>query len=186
MQQNVRQILITVLVTLYGIRLAGYLLLRVIKTGRDKRFDGIRENPIKFLIFFLIQVVWVYTVSLTVIFINSPSSPQVDIGPSDIIGVLLFAFGLVYEAIADQHKFMFRNKPQNEGKFVKSGLWALSRHPNYFGEICIWWGAFIMSVAILRGGRWTAIESPVLITALLILGSGMPTTERTSCRKYGK
>ena len=186
MQQNPRQIIITVLVILYGIRLAGYLLLRILKTGKDQRFDGIRENPLKFLVFFLLQIVWVFTVSLTVLFINSPSAPPVDIGPSDIVGTLIFLFGLVYETIADQHKYMFRNNPDNRGRFIKSGLWGLSRHPNYFGEICVWWGAFIISAAILRDGRWSAVLSPLFITFLLIFGSGMPTTERSSNRKYGR
>ena len=186
LQYSARQILITVLVILYGIRLAGYLLLRILKTGKDQRFDGIRENPLKFLVFFLLQIVWVYVVSLTVLFINSPVSPQVDIAASDIVGAVVFVFGLTYEAIADQHKYMFRNNPKNRGKFIRSGLWALSRHPNYFGEICVWWGAFIISAIILRRARWVAVLSPLFITGLLILGSGMPTTERSSDRKYGK
>ena len=166
--------------------MAGYLLLRILKTGKDQRFDGIRENPLKFLVFFLLQIVWVYVVSLTVLFINSPNSPRVDIGASDIVGASLFLFGLVYETIADHHKYVFRNNPNNRGRFIRSGLWALSRHPNYFGEICVWWGAFLVSAAILRGGRWVAIQSPLFITSLLVFGSGMPTTERSSSRKYGK
>ena len=186
MQYNARQIIITVLVILYGVRLAGYLLLRILKTGKDQRFDGIRENPLKFLVFFILQIFWVYIVSLTVLFVNSPSAPPVDIGPSDIVGAVLFLFGLVYEAVADQHKYMFRNNPNNRGKFIKSGLWALSRHPNYFGEICVWWGAFILSAVILRDARWVAVTSPLFITSLLVFGSGMPTTERSSYRKYGR
>lgn len=167
-------------------RLAGYLLLRILKTGKDQRFDGVRENPLKFLVFFLLQIVWVYVVSLTVLFINSPATPQVDIGPSDIVGAVLFLFGLGYETIADHHKYVFRNNPNNKGKFIKSGLWALSRHPNYFGEICVWWGAFVMAAIILRRARWVAVLSPLFITSLLIFGSGMPTTERSSYRKYGR
>lgn len=171
---------------LYGVRLAGYLLLRILKTGKDQRFDGIRENPLKFLVFFILQIFWVYIVSLTVLFINSPSAPPVGIGPSDIVGTLLFLFGLVYETIADQHKYTFRNNPENKGKFVKTWLWGVSRHPNYFGEICVWWGAFILSAIILRRARWIAVSSPLFITGLLIFGSGMPTTERSAHRKYGR
>lgn len=167
-------------------RLAGYLLLRILKTGKDQRFDGIRENPLKFLVFFLLQIVWVYTVSLPVLFINAPTSPPLGIQPSDIVGAVLFLLGLVYETIADQHKYMFRNDPNNRGKFINTGLWALSRHPNYFGEICIWWGAFIVSGVILRRARWVAVVSPLFITILLIFGSGMPTTERSSYKKYGR
>ena len=186
MQYNAQQILITVLVVLYGIRLAGYLLLRILKTGKDARFDGIRENPFKFLVFFLLQIVWVYVVSLPVLFINSPVLPQIDVGAAGIVGAILFAFGLLYETIVDQHKYTFWNNPKNRGKFIRSGLWALSRHPNYFGEICVWWGAFVMSCTILRRARWVAVVSPLFITGLLIFGSGMPTTERSADRKYGK
>ena len=185
MQYNARQIVITVLVVLYGVRLAGYLLLRILKTGKDQRFDGIREKPLKFLVFFILQIFWVYIVSLTVLFINSPSAPPVSFGPSDIIGAILFLSGLVYEAVADQHKYVFRNNPNNRGNFIKSGLWALSRHPNYFGEMCVWLGAFILSAAVLRDARWVAVLSPLFITTLLVFGSGMPTTERSSYRKYG-
>lgn len=178
--------MLTVLVTVWGVRLASYLLVRILKTGKDERFNKVRDNPLKFLVFWIFQIVWVYTVSLPVIFVNSPISLQVSFGPADYIGALLFATGLIVETIADTHKFIFRNNPTNKGKWMDRGLWKISRHPNYLGEIVLWWGAFILSVMILRGPKWAAIISPVFVSVTLIFGSGMPLLERSSDRKYGQ
>ena len=101
--------MITVLVTLWGARLAGYLLIRIIKIGKDKRFDQIRGNPIKFLIFWIFQIVWVYVVSLPVIFINSPVALQRDISVPDIVGAVIFLLGLLYETVASVFFFSRRS-----------------------------------------------------------------------------
>jgi steroid 5-alpha reductase family enzyme len=189
---NTRQILTTLLVILWGIRLAGYLLYRIIRTKTDKRFDNVRENPLKFLVFWIIQIIWVYIVSFTVMFINSPTAPRPgfdEIEPRDvtvIIGVLVAIFGLVFETISDHIKFRFRNNPNNSGKWCDTGPWKVSRHPNYFGEICFWWGIFIISTSILEGWKWIAIISPLFITTILIGGSGMPLVERNADKKYGR
>ena len=182
-----RQIVLTVLVTLWGIRLALYLLIRMLKIGKDERYNQVRENPLKFLIFWIFQIVWVFTVSLPVMFVNSPVAPSnVGFGPTDYVGAFLFAVGVTIELIADTHKFVFRNDPANKGRWMDRGLWRMSRHPNYLGEIMLWWGAFVMSIAILSGGRWAAIVSPVFIIVLLVFGTGIPLLERNSDRKYGQ
>lgn len=189
---NARQIILTVLVLLWGLRLAGYLLYRIIKTGTDKRFDKVRENPLKFLVFWIFQIVWVYIVSFTVIFVNSPTAPRpgyTEIEPRDVtvlIGALVFIFGLVLETVSDQVKFRFRSNPENNGKWCDVGPWKVSRHPNYFGEICVWWGAFIVSTSILEGWKWVAVISPLFITGILVFGSGVPPLERSSDRRYGR
>lgn len=183
---NARQIVLTVLVTLWGVRLGSYLLARILKMGRDERFNKVRDNPLKFLVFWVFQILWVYTVSLPVIFVNSPIVPQVNFGPADYVGAILFVIGLTIEFIADTHKFVFRNNPANEGKLIDKGLWKISRHPNYFGEIILWWGAFIVSVMVLRGAKWTAVLSPVSVSVTLIFGSGIPLLERNADRKYGQ
>ena len=131
-------------------------------------------------------MVWIFTVSLPFIFINSPISSQRDIGAADIVGAIVFVLGLLCETIADAHKFMFRNNPQNDGKFCSVGLWRLSRHPNYFGEISLWWGAFIISATILTDARWVAVLSPLLVTAGLLFISGIPILEKSSDERYGK
>lgn len=173
---------------LWGVRLAGYLLYRIIKIGTDKRFDAVRENPLKFLVFWIFQILWVYIVSFTVIFINSPTSPRPDfddILPQDItviIGALIFIFGLALETISEQVKFQFRNNPANKGKICNVGPWKFSRHPNYFGELCVWWGVFIISTSILETWKWVAIISPLYITFLLVFVTGVPPIERISNR----
>ena len=176
---------------LWGTRLALYLLIRILKTGTDKRFDNVRENPLKFLVFWVFQMVWVFVVSLGVIFVNSPSAERPgyeDIEPKDvtvIIGALMFLFGLALETVADQVKFSFRNNPENKGRFCNVGPWRYSRHPNYFGEIVVWWGIFVMSTSILTTWKWIALLSPLFITTILIFGSGIPLLERAADRRYG-
>lgn len=177
---------------LWGVRLAGYLLYRIIKIGTDKRFDAVRGNPLKFLVFWIFQILWVYIVSFTVMFINSPTSPRPDfddIVPQDItviIGVIIFIFGLGLETISDQVKFQFRNNPANKGKICNVGPWKFSRHPNYFGELCVWWGVFIISTSILETWKWIAVISPLFITFLLVFGTGVPPLERSADKRYGR
>lgn len=183
---NVRQVVITVLVTLWGARLAGYLLIRIIKIGKDKRFDQIRGNPIKFLIFWIFQIVWVYVVSLPVIFINSPVALQRDISVADIVGAVIFLLGLLYETVADYQKFIFKTSPLNKDKWCDVGLWKVSRHPNYLGEICVWWGVFIVSSTILVAAKWLVVVSPLFVMLTLIFFTGIPPLERSADRKYGK
>ena len=183
---NVRQVVITVLVTLWGARLAGYLLIRIVRTGKDKRFDQIRENPIKFLIFWIIQIIWVYVVSLPVIFINSPVALQSGISIADIVGAVIFLLGFLYETVADYQKFIFKTSPMNKDKWCDVGLWKFSRHPNYLGEICVWWGAFIVSSAVLVAAKWLAVISPLFVMLTLIFFSGIPPLERSADKKYGK
>lgn len=125
-------LVMTAMVVLWGTRLSSYLLYRIIKIGKDDRFDGIREDPIKFLVFWVFQIVWIWVVSLPVTLVNA-----VPVGPalqaSDVAGMAMFAVGLTVEAVADQQKFAFKCDPSNRGKWCDVGLWRWSRHPNYFG-----------------------------------------------------
>lgn len=176
---------------LWGVRLAGYLLVRILKTGKDERFDNVRKNPLKFLVFWMFQMVWVFVVSLSVIFINSPTAERPDyddVAPKDItviVGVLMALLGLALETVADQMKFSFRNNPDNKGKFCTIGPWKYSRHPNYFGEIVVWWGVFVMSTSVLTTWKWVALLSPLFITGILLFGTGIPPLERGADRRYG-
>ncbi len=125
-------------------------------------------------------------------FINSPTSRQFSYDKFDlrditlIVGVLLFIYGLLFEAIADQMKFNFRNNPANKGHWCDIGPWKITRHPNYYGELCVWWAVFIISSSILVTWKWIAVISPLFITTILIFGSGMPTVERSADKKYNK
>lgn len=182
----------TVLVVLWAVRLAGYLLYRIIRIREDKRFDETRNNPIKFLMFWIIQIIWVWVVSLTVLFTNSPTAPRPrysEISLRDItviVGAVLFLSFLILEAASDQIKFSFRINPQNKGKWCSVGPWKVSRHPNYFGEIGVWWSAFLISASILEGPKWAAVISPIFITSTLVFATGIPLLERSADKRYGQ
>lgn len=154
--------------------------------GVDKRFDGVRENPVKFLVFWMIQMIWVYILGLPVVFVNSPLAPSRNVGAVDIVGAIVFAGGLLFEAISDHIKFTFKlkNKSAKNG-WCEVGPWRLSRHPNYFGEICLWWGAFIVCASILEGAKWIAILTPLAVTCIILFVSGIPMLERSNDKKYG-
>eukprot|EP00092_Neocalanus_flemingeri_P031087 GFUD01033767.1.p1 GENE.GFUD01033767.1~~GFUD01033767.1.p1 ORF type:complete len:326 (+),score=56.87 GFUD01033767.1:124-1101(+) len=183
-----RQILVTGLVVLWGLRLSGYLLYRIIKIGEDDRFDDKRSDPLRFAIFWIFQAVWVFTVSLPVIFVNAPSSAVYlntdTFTPMDIIGSIFFAIGIFSETISDQQKFSFRNNPDNRGKWCQVGLWKISRHPNYFGEIMLWIGVYIISTSICSGGQWAGVLSPVFTASILLFFSGIPLLEQKSDQRH--
>lgn len=183
---STRQIIVTVFVLVWGVRLSGYLLYRIIKIGTDNRFDDKRENPLKFAIFWIFQAVWVFTVSLPVIFINAPrSADRYDyVTPQDIVGFVLFGLGLLAETAADIQKFNFRNNPANKGNWCDTGLWKYSRHPNYLGEIMVWLGVFCISTSILQGGQWAAVLSPIFTISILLFLSGIPLLEKNSDERY--
>lgn len=187
---DIRRAVITSMVCLWGVRLVTYLLIRIMNIERDSRFDDLRSNPIKFAIFWYFQATWVFIVSLPVIFVNSPKNFLRGDSPRfgticDIIGVVLFAIGLTIETIADGQKYGYRQKIENEGHWCNSGLWSWSRHPNYFGEISIWWGIFLVSANTLVKWEWLAILSPVFTMHLLLFVSGIPILEKAADRKYG-
>lgn len=176
-QRNLLHLLISILVTLWGLRLAIYLFIRILKTGKDDRFDNIRIKPIKFIGFWLLQAISVFLISLPVtLFLSYPFTPSPEIVFS--IGLFIWIIGFLIEMIADAQKFKFKSNPLNKGKFIQSGLWKYSRHPNYFGEIIQWWAIFIMGVQFISGVWMISIIGPIFITILILFVSGIPTLEK--------
>jgi len=114
---------------------------------------------------------------------GSDHNPNINV--ADIVGWVLWTIGLVIEAIGDQQKLNLKKNPATKGRWCDVGVWRWSRHPNYFGEIALWWGIFISSTPVLKGGQWAVIASPIFITLLLLFLSGMPLLEESADKKHG-
>lgn len=175
-----RNILVSVLVTLWGLRLAFFILIRKKGKGEDFRYRAFREKWVRhfylksFFYIFWFQGVLLTVVSLPVITINlSADSPA---AWSDYLGACLFLAGFLFETTADHQMRIFKRNPENKGKLMIRGLWKYSRHPNYFGEVVLWWGIYLISLSVEDG--WKSIPGPVLISVLIIFFSGIPLLEK--------
>lgn len=178
------QIVASLLVVIWAVRLGAYLFRRILRMKVDHRFDDMRGKPLRFARFWLLQAVTVAVVMLPVSYLlDRDSAPGFDAWM--IAGVLLWLTGLVIEAVADAQKSAFRAKDENGGRFVSTGLWHYSRHPNYFGEILLWWGVFLYAVPFLDGAAFAVVIGPIFITLLLLFVSGIPLLERSADEKYG-
>lgn len=174
-----------VMICIWALRLGGYLLYRIQKIGRDKRFDIMRHDFVKFLRFWLLQGLTVFIVLIPSIFVFE--QPALTLSGFSLVGVCLFFFGIFYEAIADIQKFKFMNTPESQNTFMQSGLWAYSRHPNYFGEICVWLGIYIFCICYLNIGQAIiSAISPLFIFVLLRYVSGIPLLEKSAELKFGQ
>ena len=171
------------MVVLWSVRLGGYLLVRIIRMGRDQRFDGIRENFLSFLLFWIFQGITVWATMLPVTY--ALSQQQLPSELAFTIGTGLWLLGLIWESVADQQKFAFKNDPANANRWIDTGLWKYSRHPNYFGEILLWWALFIAVLPVLSGWAWLTVIGPIFITCILLFFSGIPPLERRYKEKYG-
>ncbi|XP_042499632.1 uncharacterized protein C594.04c-like isoform X9 [Macadamia integrifolia] len=179
-----RQVILTLLVVIWGLRLALFLLMRILQWGEDRRFDEMRSNLWKLAVFWTFQAVWVWTVSLPVTVVNS-SDRNPSLQAEDIIGWIIWIIGFTVEATADQQKLLFKNSMNNKGKWCNVGLWRFSRHPNYFGEILLWWGIFVASAPVLESNEWLVILGPIFLTLLLLFVSGIPLLEESADKKFG-
>lgn len=177
--------LIVGMVAVWAIRLGVYLGIRIHKMGKDRRFDAWRANFWKFGRFWLLQgaSVWIIMAPAMIVLVNMPAQFNL----WSLVGLVVWAIGLAIETIADQQKYQFLNNPKNKGKWIASGLWGWSRHPNYFGEIMVWLGVYLFAIPYLS--FWLAIialASPLWISGLLIFGTGLPQAEKRADAKWGK
>ncbi|XP_031090535.1 uncharacterized protein LOC115995595 isoform X2 [Ipomoea triloba] len=147
-----RQVILSMLVVIWGLRLGLFLLMRILQWGEDRRFDGKRDQLGRLAIFWTFQAIWVWTVSLPVTVINA-SDNQPSLHAGDIIGWIMWSLGILVEITADQQKLKFKSSQENRRKWCSVGLWKYSRHPNYFGEIFLWWGIFVASTPVLEGAK---------------------------------
>ncbi|MBN2052571.1 DUF1295 domain-containing protein [Candidatus Woesearchaeota archaeon] len=177
------KLLLVIMITLWGMRLAGYLVIRILKTKKDKRFDGIRESFPRFFSFWVLQGVSVWIIMLsTLLFLNNTTVYS----GLTLIGIIVWIIGISIEATADQQKYAFKSKPENKGKWISSGLWKYSRHPNYFGEISCWLGIYLLTFSSLPGiYKLLALASPLYIAFILIFVTGLPKLEKYADEKWG-
>ncbi|KAL9008318.1 MAG: hypothetical protein Q9173_006545 [Seirophora scorigena] len=193
---HARQIVCSLFIMLWGARLSGFLLFRIIKTGSDDRFDDKRDKFWSFLGFWVFQMIWVWTVSLPVTILNSPNVTrynQPDFGTGrDIAGVILFAIGFILESVSDIQKYQFRSNPANKGKVCDVGFFVWTRHPNYFGEIIIQFAIFMIAVSPSAYGyvtgqafnaQYASILGAFFLTLLLMFVSGLTLQERPGAKK---
>ncbi|MFC1700401.1 DUF1295 domain-containing protein [Patescibacteria group bacterium] len=178
------QILVTLMVVFWGLRLATYLLVRILRIKKDSRFDNKRENFLKFLQFWFFQAVSIWIILLPSIFLLSKKIDS-SIDLVMLLGIGFWAAGLLIETISDWQKYNFRNDLENKNKWIQTGLWKYSRHPNYFGEMLVWWGIFIFAIPFMEGISFLNILSPIYITFILLFVSGIPLLEKSYDSKFG-
>ncbi len=177
---DMKDIIITVVVGIWGIRLALHIHLRNRGKGEDFRYAEWRKNWgdkaafIAFYKVFLLQGLIMLFVSYPVIY--TFSSPDKSIGLVNLIGLAMFVFGFLFETIADYQLSRFKKDTRNKGKIITSGLWKVTRHPNYFGEAVLWWGVALFAVDTLISS--TVLISPLILNILLLKVSGVPLLEQ--------
>lgn len=179
-----RSLLLGALITLWAARLGIFLFRRVSRSGEDRRFRDIKQSFPRFLMAWTLQGLWVLLGAGCALTAMTASS-DVPLGAYAVVGTSLWLFGFVVEAVADAQKTAFNADPANEGDFVDVGLWAWSRHPNYFGEIVLWFGIAVIAFPALQGWQYALLISPVFVYVLLTRISGVPMLERRGEKKFG-
>lgn len=180
---TVAQLLLTGMICIWAVRLITYLVIRIMKIKKDARFDEMRKNSLDFLKFWLGQgfAAWVILIPSSLL-LSGRVEPTNSI--VSYFGIFVWLIGLLIESIADQQKFTFKNKKGNKNKWINTGLWKYSRHPNYFGEILLWWGVFIFVLPSLSGLQYLSIIGPLFIMYILIFVSGIPPLEKRYKEKF--
>ncbi len=184
--QNLRlgSILVGVAIIIWAIRLGSFLFMRIYKDKKDGRFDSIKTSFSQFFMTWTLQGMWVFICSsAALIAIANPSGVPINI--VFIVGLLMFVFGFAIEVIADNQKSAFRSISKNKDSFINEGLWARSRHPNYFGEITLWTGITVMGISTFEGMNYLAIFSPIFSYLLLVYVSGVRLLELRGHKKWG-
>lgn len=175
---NPRGVVVLCLLTLWSVRLSAHIAWRG-WGHEDHRYQTIRHNNEPFFWFkslyivFILQAVLAWVVSLAIYGALDSDAPW---SALDYLAVSFVLFGLYWEVLGDWQLSIFKAKPENAGKVLNSGLWRYTRHPNYFGECCVWWGFYVFALA---AGAWWAIVSPLLMTLLLLKVSGVSLLEST-------
>ena len=174
---DARSMLLVALVIVWAARLGSFLFLRIRRAGKDDRFDELKQNPVRFLNVWTIQALWVtFTMAAALAAVTSAGRVALDLFAYAGLAVWLLGFGI--EAVADLQKNRFRADAANKGRFIHTGLWSWSRHPNYFGEITLWVGVALIAFPALTGWQLVTLISPVFVFLLITRVSGVPLLEK--------
>lgn len=181
---DARALIAAVMVAVWTIRLGTFLYRRIQREGKDSRFDRIKQDPAQFFMTWTLQGLWVLLTAAAALAIITAVHRQPLEGVA-VVGIAVWTVGFAIEVVADRQKAAFRSDPANQGQFISTGLWAWTRHPNYFGEITLWTGIAIMALPILSGWRWVVLISPVFVYLLITRVSGIPMLEKRADERWG-
>jgi len=179
-----RDYLIAGLVLVWAFRLGQFLFRRVLQAGEDRRFRTMKTDFLQFLMTWTLQGLWV-SITLGAGLAAMTSESKVNLGVMAYIGLALWVLGFAIEVIADAQKTRFRAVPEHQDLFIQTGLWAWSRHPNYFGEILLWFGMALIAFPALQGGQYATLISPIFVFVLMTYISGVRMLEARADRKWG-
>ena len=171
-------------IIIWAVRLGSFLFFRIKKAGEDKRFRELKISFTRFFLVWNISGMWVSFCSMCAITAIS-SGNGVQLNPLFYIGAITFLVGFILEIVADHQKTAFRKDPKNKDKFINTGLWARSQHPNYVGEITLWAGIALISFSSLEGWGYISLISPIFTYWLLVFVSGLPQLEESGEKKWG-
>ncbi len=181
---DLRAIIVAAMVVVWAARLGSFLFRRVRRDGRDGRFDEIKVDPLRFFMTWTIQGLWVLLTAAAALAVITTGQRE-NLGWLGIVGIAVWLAGFAIEVVADRQKSAFKEDPANEGRFIATGLWAWSRHPNYFGEITLWTGIALIAIPILSRWNWVVLVSPLFVYLLITRVSGVPMLERRADKKWG-
>lgn len=181
---DLRDLIICAMIVIWAVRLGSFLFWRIKKDGQDTRFIVMKTQFIWFLMTWTLGGLWVL-VTMAAGLAAITSNVTEDLGALSYIGISLWLFGFAVEVAADRQKRRFKALPENKGRFIKSGLWAWSQHPNYFGEITLWFGLTLVALPVLSGWQLCTLISPIFVYLLLTRVSGIPLLDRLALKKWG-
>ena len=179
---NLGNLIISLMIIIWATRLGSFLFIRIKKAGEDIRFREIKKSPSRFFMTWTLQGMWVSLCSACAL---TGIANGILINSYFYIGVVIFTIGFITEIIADNQKTIFRKDPNNKDKFINSGLWKYSRHPNYLGEITLWLGISIISFSSLNEWELITLISPIFTYLLLVYVSGIRILEYNGNKKWG-
>ena len=181
---DARSLVVCALIAIWAIRLGSFLFLRVKRDGKDRRFDEIKTKFFRYMFTWTLGGAWVFITMAAGLAVIT-SSNQVALDGFFYAGVALWVLGFGIEVIADRQKAKFRRISENKGKFITEGLWSISRHPNYFGEIVLWLGIAVVALPTLVGWQYVTLISPIFVAFLLIKVSGVKLLEISGMERWG-